>query len=59
MLAAAEPDETHLVLSCSQSVLNISANGESFACTNHSHLLLTKLDYVPRARADVVAHPRN
>jgi flagellar biosynthesis protein FlhF len=44
MLAAAEPDETHLVLSCSQSANAMVKTANRFARANFSHLLLTKLD---------------
>lgn len=44
MLAAAQPDETHLVLSCSQSANAMVKTANRFARANFSHLLLTKLD---------------
>jgi flagellar biosynthesis protein FlhF len=44
MLAAIQPDETHLVMSCSSSSKQLLQTAELFATVGYSHLLLTKLD---------------
>ncbi len=44
MLAAIQPDETHLVMSCSSSAKQLLQTAEMFAAVDYSHILLTKLD---------------
>lgn len=44
MLDAIQPDETHLVMSCSSSSKQLLQTAELFATVGYSHLLLTKLD---------------
>lgn len=44
MLAAARPDEVHLVLSGTSSGRALAQTAERFAAINFSHVLLTKLD---------------
>lgn len=44
MLDAIQPDETHLVMSCSSSAKQLLQTAELFATVGYSHLLLTKLD---------------
>lgn len=44
MLAAIQPDETHLVMSCSSSSKQLLQTAELFATVGYSHLLMTKLD---------------
>ncbi len=44
MLNAIQPDETHLVMSCSSSSKQLLQTAELFATVGYSHLLLTKLD---------------
>lgn len=44
MLAAIQPDETHLVMSCSSSAKQLLQTAELFGAVGYSHLLMTKVD---------------
>jgi flagellar biosynthesis protein FlhF len=55
LLRCAQPDETHLVLSCTSSAASIQAAIQGFAPVRPTAAILTKLDETPQTAAVISA----